>query len=175
MQRPSPGVPCASAIAAMYRAATGDPPTTHAQNRAGVAVPDHADRHVVERSSQPLSNEDGAVPLDEFSSPQWKDLGQQAVGRVQTGDLGEDALRTARHPPGRDVESGAVPRADQTALSVDRSVGEIGAQVPTAPGEGKQLAVRISNRVRPGTADHAWNQLSSGSHFVLAPSSPSIQ
>src|SRR5207244_1206160 len=46
-------------------------------------------------------------------------------------------------------------------------VGELGAQVPTAPGHSKQLAVRISHRVPPGTADDAWKQLSGGSHFSL--------
>jgi hypothetical protein len=66
-----------------------------------------------------LSDEYGAVSLDDLTSTQREGPGQQAVGSVHAGDLGEDALRAAHHPPGGDVISGTMPRAHQAALSVD--------------------------------------------------------
>jgi hypothetical protein len=84
-----------------------------------------------------LGNEYGAVPLDNFSSLQRED--PRVIRPVATS------------------KSSAVPWVYQAPLSVDRSLGKIGTEVPTAPADGKPFAVRISYRVPPGTADHRRN------------------
>ena len=45
-----------------------------------------------------LSDEEGSVTLGDLTSTQRQQLGQQPEPRTQTGDLGEDALRTIDHP-----------------------------------------------------------------------------
>src|SRR4051794_4061847 len=61
------------------------------------------------------------------------------------------------------------------ATSYRAPVGEIGAQVSTAPADGKQFALGVSHRA-PRTADHAGNQLGRWSHFsLLSHRPPSIQ
>jgi hypothetical protein len=60
-----------------------------------------------------------------------------------------------------------MPRADQATLAVDRSIGEIGTEMPTSASHREQLTVRVSDRVRSGTADNP------GASSAAAPTSVS--
>jgi hypothetical protein len=114
-----------------------------------------------------------AFSLDENAATKWQHARQEPVARIQTRDLREDALRASRHPPGGNVVFGAVPRTDQATVAVDRSVREIGTEMPASASHREQLTVRVSYRIPSGTADNPGHQLGGRPNFDLSCHRPS--
>src|SRR4029078_5857045 len=99
------------------------------------------------------ADEPGAVAVDDFAVTEGQHLREEAVSGVKSGDLREDALRTSRHPSGRDVVLRAVPRTHQATVAVDRAVREVGAEMPAPASQDKQLSLGVADRVPSGTAN----------------------
>ena len=120
-----------------------------------------------------LTNEHVAFSLDNHTPTEGQDPRQQTVPSIRAGNLREEALWAPRHPARGHVVSGAMPRTDQAALAVDRSVCEIGTEMPTTASHRKQLTVRVSHCVPSATADNPRHQLGGGPHLSLSCHRPS--
>jgi hypothetical protein len=68
-------------------------------------------------------DEQFSVALDDGSATERQDLRQRAERPTEAGYLREDPLRPTDHAACRGVVASAVPRADQAALTVDRTLG----------------------------------------------------
>src|SRR5712691_10622723 len=87
---------------------------------------------------------EGAVALDDLGPAERK---QPCGGLRQPTDpeLHEDALRASLHSAGVEVVAGAVPGAYQLTSSVDRALGQVGAQVMAVASDGEVLVAGVSH------------------------------
>jgi hypothetical protein len=60
-----------------------------------------------------------------------------------------------------------VPRADETTLFVDGTIGEIGAQVAAVSTDGEELAPGVPCCVTACAPHNSWLQFGNGSHFYF--------
>src|SRR6266540_2867206 len=95
-----------------------------------------------------------AVTLGDCRSPERQCPGEHPEAEAETGHLGEDALRPAHHPAAGDVVGRLVPRADQAAVVIDVTVGEVGAQMPAPSGDREVPTAEVAHGVA-ANADHA--------------------
>lgn len=93
---------------------------------------------------------------------------EEAISEAEARDLGEDTLRAPHHHPGLDVVFGGMPGADEASIAIDRAIGEIGEEMSAPPGNGKQLLLRIPDRIAAGAFDRPRRQSPTGPTSISA-------
>jgi hypothetical protein len=98
-------------------------------------------------------DEQFSVAFDHGPATERQYLRQRAERPTQAGNLREDPLRSSDHVTRRGVVAGTVPGADQAALPVDRTLGEVGSQMPTTLRHSEQVAFGVPDRPSSGAGD----------------------
>jgi hypothetical protein len=110
-----------------------------------------------------LFDEDVVRVCGHLATAQRSDHSQQLEHAPKAGNLREDSLRAPDHPSGLDVVRRLVPGANQTTVLVNRSTGQIGAQVSAAPGHCEVFTV-VAYGVPADTCHAARWQIARGAH-----------